>query len=34
MEVEGIGDQAGTIIAAVKAELEKRNQALTESSTS
>jgi len=31
VEIEGIGDQAGTILAAVKSELEKRSQALTES---
>lgn len=32
-DVEGIGDQAGMVIAAVKSELEKRNQALTDSTT-
>jgi len=29
-EIDGIGDQASAVMAAVKAELEKRNQALTE----
>ena len=33
VDIEGVGDQAGAILAAVKSELEKRSQALTESTS-